>query len=181
MLAEESLGRDHERGPTLMREGRLAAASKARSRSLSFGRRTDRRSTLTWGRGTALSSWSYDWLPRPVSTPTRRTSMKQMNDPKVRGCYLPASIRAGNWVFESHTRSRATLLSVAVGCLPSGAGTRRTNRVMPYKSERSPLSRAKSCRNVLGVPPLWTAILFMHSRHLSNFGPKIREKSIPGL
>ena len=30
---------------------RLAAASKARSRSLSSGRRTDRRSTLTWGGG----------------------------------------------------------------------------------------------------------------------------------
>jgi hypothetical protein len=88
--------------PRSRERARLAAASKARSRSLSSGGRTDRRSTLTWWRRTAFSSWSCDSLPRPVSTPTRRTSMKQMDDPKARGCYLPPSIRAENWDLEPH-------------------------------------------------------------------------------
>lgn len=54
----------------------LAAARNTRSWSLSSGRLTVRRRTLTWWRRTVFSSWSCDTLPRPVSRPTRRTSKK---------------------------------------------------------------------------------------------------------
>jgi hypothetical protein len=54
----------------------LAAARNARSWSLSSGRLTVRRRTLTWWRRTAFSSWSSDTLPRAVNRPTRRTSKK---------------------------------------------------------------------------------------------------------
>lgn len=53
---EGASGRDQEGGPTISESARLAAAKNARSRSLSSGRRTVRRSTFTWWRSTAFSS-----------------------------------------------------------------------------------------------------------------------------
>ncbi len=74
--SKERLRRDHERGPALPGERPARRGQKGSIGSRSSGRWTERRRTFTWWRRTAFSSWSCDMLPRPVSTPTRRTSTR---------------------------------------------------------------------------------------------------------
>jgi hypothetical protein len=71
----------------------LAAARNARSRSRSSGQRTERLSTFTRWRRTVLE---LELRHTPTSgEPSDETNEdEETKYPKVRGCYLPASIRA---------------------------------------------------------------------------------------